>query len=120
MADKITVFPARGGEVTMSDQFSHGYALLIAVDQNQVEKWALPAASLDLSALRGVLVHPQRCAYPPEQVKVVQAEQATRAGILKGLKWLREKLEADTSGNATAVVYFSGHGGRSASGTCRR
>lgn len=42
----------------MTDQFSHGYALIIGVDQNSVPAWALPAVARDVEALRAVLIHP--------------------------------------------------------------
>jgi hypothetical protein len=96
----------------MSERFAHGYALLIGVDQNSVAAWALPDVAKDVGALAGVLADPQRCAYPPENVKVIQGREANRLGILDGLDWLRDRLQADASGNATAVVYYTGHGWR--------
>lgn len=101
----------------MSAQFSHGYALLIAVDENTVPKWSLPVVGKDVVALAQVLSHPERCAYPQENVKVVSGKNATRQGILDGLAWLAARLAADSSGNASAVIYYSGHGWRDASAT---
>ena len=102
-------------EGTVTDQFTNGYALLIAVNENKVPKWALPVVGKDVEALAQVLTHPERCAYAQENVKVVSGANATRQGILDGLTWLTERLSADTSGNATAVIYYSGHGWRDAS-----
>jgi hypothetical protein len=99
----------------MSEQFTHGYALLIGVDQNQVRKWALPDVAKDIEALTRVLAHPERCAYPTNNVKVLVGRDATRNGILDGLAWLGERIAADTSDNATAVVYYTGHGWRKTS-----
>jgi len=99
-------------ERPLSTEFKAGYALLIAVDENAVARWALPVAALDVAALHAVLVHPQRCAYPAGQVRVVSGQAATRQGILDGLQWLAEQLAADASGEATAIVYYSGHGWR--------
>ncbi len=99
-------------EGAMANQFTSGYALLIAVNENQVPKWALPVVGKDVAALAQVLLHPERCAYSQEHVKVVKGPDATRQGILTGLKWLRERIQQDTSGNATAVIYYSGHGWR--------
>lgn len=96
----------------MAEQFSNGYALLIAVDENAVQKWSLPDVAKDVAALGEVLIHPARCAYPPDQVKVIQGQEATRQNILDQLEWLEERIEADASGNATAVVYYTGHGWR--------
>ena len=83
--------------------FTHGYALLIGVDENAVAEFALPDVSKDIAALYAVLTHPERCAYPPEQVKRITGSAATRDGILEGISWLHEKLCRDQSGNATAV-----------------
>jgi uncharacterized caspase-like protein len=59
-----------------------------------------------------VLAHPERCAYPAANIKTIVGPAATRQGILSGLGWLVERLHADTSGNATAVIYYTGHGWR--------
>ena len=99
----------------MTEQFEHGCALLIGVDENHLDGWALPDVAKDVTALREVLVHPERCAYPADQVKVLTGKEATRTGILDGLDWLGERIEALGRENATAVVYFTGHGWRSPS-----
>jgi uncharacterized caspase-like protein len=96
----------------MSDAsyFQHGYALLIGVDDNLTAHLRLPDVGQDTTALAQVLTHPERCAYPADQVKVIRGADATRAGMLDGLDWLREQIATDA--NATAVVYYSGHGYR--------
>jgi uncharacterized caspase-like protein len=99
----------------MPNQFTHGYTLLIGVDQSQAEEWALPDVAKDIAALRDVLVHPGRCAYPADHVKVLTGPDATRTGILDGLAWLGERVANDESDNATAVVYYTGHGWRKGS-----
>jgi hypothetical protein len=96
--------------------FTQGYALLIGIDEHSVPHLALPAVAKDLAAFREVLVHPDRCGYVEEHVCVVQGKDATRSGILAGLTWLKQQLQADTTGNATAVIYYSGHGWRNATG----
>ena len=93
----------------MSKTFNHGYALLIAVDESAAG-YALPDVIKDVEALREVLVHPQRCGYTPNNVKVISGTASTREGIGEGLDWLKEQLTADTSGNATAIIYYTGHG----------
>ena len=99
----------------MSTYFDHGYALLIGVDENAVSRFALPAVRQDIAALAAVLTHAERCAYRAEHVKQVTGKAATRDGITEGLSWLHEKLSADESGNATVVIYYSGHGWRTSS-----
>ncbi len=94
----------------MTQDFPNGYALLIGVDKNQVAAWALPDVAKDVAALKNVLVHPQRCAYRPENVRLLLGEQSSGDGIWDGLAWLGERLRQDQ--NATAVIYYSGHGFR--------
>jgi uncharacterized caspase-like protein len=96
----------------MTPQFENGYALVIGVDENSVPRWSLPDVAKDVAAMVGVLTHPERCAYPVENVKLFQGKDATRTGILAGLRWLRERLQASPGGNTTGVVYYSGHGWR--------
>ena len=102
----------------MAQTFAHGYALLIGVTENQVARWALPDVAKDITAMSEVLAHPERCAYPAENIKTIVGPAATREGILAGLGWLEERLRADTGGdaggNATAVIYYTGHGWRDA------
>lgn len=94
----------------MPERFGNGYALLVGVNENYVDKWALPAVVKDVEALAKVLTHPERCAYLEGNVKVITGQEATRQGILDGLEWLQARIQADASGNATAVVYYTGHG----------
>lgn len=88
--------------------FAQGHALVIGVGDD------FPGTVDDAKALADILTTAGRCAYPPNQVKVLTGEDATRRAILDGL----DKL-AQASENAAAVVYFSGHGYRvkSAMGT---
>jgi uncharacterized caspase-like protein len=101
-----------GQEAVAAKGFNFGYALLIGVNKNSVPSWALPSVAKDVHALTEVLTHPERCAYLKDNVKTITDEHATRQGILDGLDWLDERLRADTSGNTTAIVYYSGHGWR--------
>jgi hypothetical protein len=96
----------------MADQFSNGYALLIGINENYIDKWALPDVAKDIEALATVLTHPGRCAYPTDNVRVIKSQEATRQGILDGLEWLQERIQSDASGDATAIVYYTGHGWR--------
>ncbi len=92
----------------MNRRFENAYALLIAVDQNREAAAALPAVAADARALYDVLVHPQRCAYRPDKVRLLTGAESTRQGILAGLDWLAERVADDD--DATAIIYFSGHG----------
>ncbi|NET58049.1 MAG: hypothetical protein F6K47_18405 [Symploca sp. SIO2E6] len=83
--------------------FANGYALLIGVGVD------LPVTVTDATALRGVLVNPHRAAYPPEQVSLLTEASASRQGILAGFDKLIERCNQNPM--ATAIVYYSGHGG---------
>jgi len=100
----------------MPSTFTHGYALLIGMTESQVDRWALHDVGKDIAALAAVLAHPDRCGYPAEQVRVVAGPAATRQGILDGLAWLADRLATDASGEATALLYYSGHGWRDDAG----
>lgn len=88
----------------------HAYALLIGVGANRVPELALPAVTSDIRQLHDVLVHPDRAAYPTDNVLRVTGEEATRANIFAGIDWLGDRLRADQGRDTTAFVYFSGHG----------
>jgi uncharacterized caspase-like protein len=94
----------------------NGYALLVGVHESSVARWSLLDVAKDIDAFHQVLTHPERCAYPTDNVKVITGKDATRQGILDGLDWLRERHAADPSENATSVVFYSGHGWRDATG----
>lgn len=85
-------------------QFTHGYALLIGVGAD------LPVTVQDATALRDVLIAPDRAAYPPEQVTLLTEATATRTQILAAFDTLIAQTQANP--DATVIVYYSGHGGR--------
>ncbi|BCX04161.1 MAG: hypothetical protein KatS3mg053_2099 [Candidatus Roseilinea sp.] len=92
--------------------FAQGYALVIGV-ANYPHVRPLPESVLnDARAISAILQDPARAGYPKDQVKLLLDREATRQGILNGLAWLANNAGRD----ATAVVYFSGHGGRITSG----
>lgn len=98
------------------DKFTQGYALLIGVDEHSIPSLSLPDVGKDIKALHEVLIHPERCGYEAEHVRVLTGAAATRQAILDGLGWLHEQLAADKTGNATAVVYYTGHGWQNQAG----
>lgn len=91
----------------MSEYFDKGYAVIIGVNDNAIPRAALPTVAEDVKSLKEVLVHPERCAYNPENVRLLLDEESTGKNILDSLDWLREKT---TDPEATAVFYYSGHG----------
>jgi len=96
----------------MPGTFPHGYALLIGVGQCTNSKWSLPATVKDMQALRLVLIDQSMCGYSDDEshIRLLHDSGATRQAIIDGLKWLAKQTASDES--ATAVVFFSGHGGR--------
>lgn len=92
----------------MAETFNHGYALLIGVGESQYAKLSLPVTVKDTQAIYGVLTDRDLCGYPPDQIRVLNNNEATREGILQGLSWLKAKVESDRE--ATAIIYYSGHG----------
>ena len=91
-------------------QFIHGYALLIGVGVCRYVPWSLSATVKDAQALCEILTDPEHCAYPADDdhVRLLHDDMASRSAILDGLRWLEACCQADDQ--ATAVVYFSGHG----------
>ena len=79
--------------------FNQGHALVVGVGGD------LPGTVDDAEALADVLTVPGRCAYPPGQVQTLTGPAATREAVLAGLDRL-----AGADEEATAAVYFSGHG----------
>lgn len=96
--------------------FDHGYSLLIGVDQNKIADLALPIVKKDVTKLKEVTTHPDRCGYPEDHVRLLSGTEATRANILDGLDWLKQSLLADKDANQTAFIFYSGHGHRDESG----
>jgi uncharacterized caspase-like protein len=94
----------------MAETFNHGYALLIGVGESAYSKLSLPVTVKDTQSLYAALIAPDLCAYPDteEHIRVLNDDKATRSAILDGLNWLKTKMEGDSE--ATALVYYSGHG----------
>lgn len=93
----------------MSETFKHGYALLIGVGECEYQQLSLPVTFKDTQAMYAALIDSELCAYPDEQIRVLNNKEATKDGILKGLQWLKEQAQADSE--ATIFIYYSGHGG---------
>lgn len=88
----------------MADSFTHGYALLVGVGAD------LPETVKDATAIRDLLINPKRAAFPQDNVTLLSEQSATRQNILDGFDRLAARVSADAE--ATALVYYSGHGGQ--------
>ncbi len=86
----------------MSQTFTHGYAVVIGVGAD------LSVTIDDAQGFVNLLLDPTRCAYPVENVQLLTSENPRRDDILAALDRLAQQIQQDPE--ATAVVYFSGHG----------
>lgn len=84
---------------------TNAHAIVIGVSQYRRVR-PLPSVA-DADSVAGVLRDPAACGYDPANVAVLQESDATREQILDELDRLGQKAGPD----ATALVYFSGHGG---------
>ncbi|PZO43007.1 MAG: hypothetical protein DCF17_06910 [Shackletoniella antarctica] len=81
----------------MSEQFIHGYALLIGVGSTVDPRLSLPVTVKDALAVKTILTDPHLCAYPNDanHVRLLHDQGTTRNAVLDGLDWLAEKASAD-------------------------
>jgi hypothetical protein len=92
----------------VSNEFVQGYALVVGV-ANYLKVSKLPATVLnDARDLANVLQAKEYCAYPAANVELLLDEDATADRMRQGLTRLAEMTGPDD----TALVFFSGHGGR--------
>lgn len=92
----------------MTQTLENAYAVIIGVDENQIDQLALPTVAKDVQALYDVLIDPQRCGYRAEHVQLCCGAEATKDSIFNALYWLQDKIKDDP--DATVVIYYSGHG----------
>ncbi len=86
----------------MTETFTYGHAVIVGVGAD------LPVTIDDARGVAELLRDPTRCAYPADQVQLLTGEEARREPVLKALDRLAEQSQADP--DASAIVYFSGHG----------
>jgi hypothetical protein len=86
--------------------FEQGYALIVGIANYPNVSPLPPTVLKDARDIAAMLQRPDRAGYPSDQVKLLLNEQATKQGVLDGLKWLADSAKGD----ATATFYFSGHG----------
>jgi uncharacterized caspase-like protein len=87
--------------------FDQGHALVIGIGSYpHAPQLDVPQTARDAELIAGVLREPERCAYPPSQVRVLTGADATRAQILAELK----RLARQTTADSTVLLFYSGHG----------
>ncbi|MCG5060792.1 MAG: caspase family protein [Limnoraphis sp. WC205] len=100
----------------MSEQFSHGYALLIGVGESAYPRLSLPVTVKDTQAIYAALIDPELCGYPEKKIRVLNNKEATKNNIFEGLNWLQESAKLDSE--ATIFIYYSGHGWLNTADNC--
>ncbi len=86
----------------MAETFQHGYAVVVGVGSD------LPVTVDDAKGVAKVLRDSDRCAYPTDRVQLLTGEGARRTAVLAALDQLADQTRTDPE--ATAVIFFSGHG----------
>jgi Caspase domain. len=87
--------------------FTTAYALLIGIGRYaHAPQLDVPITAADAHAVAAVLRDPQFCGYPPEQVTLLSAAAASRAGFLAAL----DELAARADEGDTVFVFYAGHG----------
>ena len=93
--------------------FENGYALIIGVANYSLINNLPKSVEQDAQDIYALLSSPLHCGYLNNNTQLLVNQKATTEGVRKGIKWLSDT--ADT--NDTALIFFSGHGGRIRSGT---
>ncbi|MEI8305697.1 MAG: caspase family protein [Chloroflexales bacterium] len=89
------------------DRFSQGHALLIGIGHYAYSSGLdIPETSEDVRLISRILSDPKTCAYPVDQITVIQEHGATRKSILDALDALAHRVAP----NDTVFIFYSGHG----------
>jgi hypothetical protein len=88
------------------------YALVIGIANYQHINKLPPTVLKDAKDIHDLLVDPQHCGYPPDNVYLLLDEQATLAAMRAALADLAQRC----NGGSTVFLYLSSHGGRIESG----
>lgn len=93
----------------MSQPTSKFFAMIVGVGQYDSPYLAdLPVTVADAHKLDAILKDTRLCGYPTDNVITLTDELATLDNMRDGLAW----LAAHATSDSTAIIYFSGHGGR--------
>ena len=86
--------------------FREGHALVIGVGTYQDPQWNAPITVADAQGVADALKDPAVGAYLADQVVMLRDGETTREGVTTALKALAGRAKAE----ATAVIFFCGHG----------
>ncbi|GLL05100.1 caspase family protein [Dactylosporangium matsuzakiense] len=84
----------------LPERFARGHALVIGVGAD------LPVTVRDARTVASVLEDPQRCAYPPNRIRLLTEAEASRDNVVTALDAIAHAATPDDS----LLVYYSGHG----------
>jgi len=101
----------RGGDQFMFT-LPNAHALVVGIANYQHVGRLPPTVLKDAQDIYNLLVDPQHCAYPSQNVHLLLDDQATQATIRQALA----DLAAHSNQDATVVIYLASHGGRIESG----
>ena len=90
----------------------NAHALVIGIATYHYVNPLPPTVLKDARDIHSLLVDPQHCAYPPQNVQLLLDAQATQMAIRQALADLAGQGNPD----ATVLIYLSSHGGRIESG----
>ena len=89
-------------------EMTNAHAVLVGIAQYRSIPSLPPTVSGDAIAIRDLLIDPQHCGYPPENVTVLLDGDATREAVLGALSELATRSDARSS----VLVFVSSHGAR--------
>ncbi len=78
-------------------------AVLVGINEYPNPEWHLNGCVNDVYLVSAVL---QECGYPPESIRVLTDQRATRAALLERLDWLADGVQEGDE----RVFFYSGHG----------
>ena len=93
--------------VSPTPGMENSFALVIGIADYPTQLSLPPVVVNDAAVVYRLLVDPKFCGYPPENVRILVNEQATKTAILAALAELGKRVSPD----ATVLIYFSGHAG---------
>ncbi len=103
--------PVPAAKTASGEGFPHGYAVIVGVAAYSDTRLRLSEAIVkDAMDMHTTLRDDNYCGYANNHVLLRYDAQATAETIRKDLQWLAQVTATDE--NATALFYFSGHGGR--------
>ena len=90
----------------------NAHALLIGIANYQHVRKLPSAVKKDVEDIYNLLVDPQHCGYPPDNVDLLRDEEASEAAMRQALADLAARSDEDS----TVFFYISSHGGQIESG----